>query len=333
MEFERPLLELERQIKEIEIFAAEKDIDMSEEVSRLQQKKEALREKIYRELTPWQKVQIARHPHRPTFLEFVEMIFSDFLELHGDRLYRDDPAMIGGIAYLEGIPVTVVGQQKGRDTKENIYRNFGMPHPEGYRKALRLMKQASKFKRPVVSMIDVVGAYPGIEAEERGQGEAVARSIMEMAALETPVIVIITGEGGSGGALGIGMGDRILMLEHAYYSVISPEGCASILWKNAAEAPRAVEALRVTAEDLRKFQIIDEIIPELLGGAHRDPNKTAEAVKEALVRNLTSLMEISPERLKTERYDKYRKIGVFNEEANKNSANTEKSSKRSTTSS
>ena len=325
MEFERPLLELERQIKEIEIFAAEKDIDMSEEISRLQQKKEALREKIYRELTPWQKVQIARHPNRPTFLEFVEMIFSDFLELHGDRLYRDDPAMIGGIAYLEGIPVTVVGQQKGRDTKENIYRNFGMPHPEGYRKALRLMKQASKFKRPVVSMIDVVGAYPGIEAEERGQGEAVARSIMEMAALETPVIVIITGEGGSGGALGIGMGDRILMLEHAYYSVISPEGCASILWKNAAEAPRAVEALRVTAEDLKKFQIIDEIIPEPPGGAHRDPNKTAAAVKEALVRNLTSLMEISPERLKAERYDKYRKIGVFNEEANKNSANTEKS--------
>ncbi len=313
MEFERPLLELERQIKEIKIFAAEKDIDMSEEISRLEQKKEALREKIYRELTPWQKVQIARHPKRPTFLEFVEMIFSDFLELHGDRLYRDDPAMVGGLAYLEGIPVTVVGQQKGRDTKENIYRNFGMPHPEGYRKALRLMKQAAKFKRPIISMIDVVGAYPGIEAEERGQGEAVARSIMEMAALETPIIVVITGEGGSGGALGIGVGDRILMLEHAYYSVISPEGCASILWKDASKAPQAVEALRVTAEDLMKFQVIDEIIPEPLGGAHRDPNKTAEAIKEALLRNLTSLMEIPPERLKEERYNKYRKIGIFNE--------------------
>lgn len=313
MEFERPLLELERQIKEIKIFAAEKDIDMSEEISRLEQKKEALRERIYRELTPWQKVQIARHPKRPTFLEFVEMIFSDFLELHGDRLYRDDPAMVGGIAYLEGIPVTVVGQQKGRDTKENIHRNFGMPHPEGYRKALRLMKQAAKFKRPVISMIDVVGAYPGIEAEKRGQGEAVARSIMEMAALETPIIVVITGEGGSGGALGIGMGDRILMLEHAYYSVISPEGCASILWKDAAKAPLAVEALCVTAEDLMKLQVIDEIIPEPLGGAHRDPNITAKAVKEALVRNLTSLMEIPPERLKKERYNKYRKIGVFNE--------------------
>ncbi len=313
MEFERPLLELERQIKEIKIFAAEKDIDMSEEISRLEQKKEALREKIYRELTPWQKVQIARHPKRPTFLEFVEMIFSDFLELHGDRLYRDDPAMVGGLAYLEGIPVTVVGQQKGRDTKENIYRNFGMPHPEGYRKALRLMKQAAKFKRPIISMIDVVGAYPGIEAEERGQGEAVARSIMEMAALETPIIVVITGEGGSGGALGIGVGDRVLMLEHAYYSVISPEGCASILWKDASKAPQAVEALRVTAEDLMKFQVIDEIIPEPLGGAHRDPNKTAEAIKEALLRNLTSLMEIPPERLKEERYNKYRKIGIFNE--------------------
>lgn len=313
MEFERPLLELERQIKEIKIFAAEKDIDMSEEISRLEQKKEALREKIYRELTPWQKVQIARHPKRPTFLEFVEMIFSDFLELHGDRLYRDDPAMVGGLAYLEGIPVTVVGQQKGRDTKENIYRNFGMPHPEGYRKALRLMKQAAKFKRPIISMIDVVGAYPGIEAEERGQGEAVARSIMEMAALETPIIVVITGEGGSGGALGIGVGDRVLMLEHAYYSVISPEGCASILWKDASKAPQAVEALRVTAEDLMKFQVIDEIIPEPLGGAHRDPNKTAEAIKEALLRNLTSLMEMPPERLKEERYNKYRKIGIFNE--------------------
>src|SRR5690606_29216897 len=307
------LLELERQIKEIKIFAAEKDIDMSEEISRLEQKKEALRERIYRELTPWQKVQIARHPKRPTFLEFVEMIFSDFLELHGDRLYRDDPAMVGGIAYLEGIPVTVVGQQKGRDTKENIHRNFGMPHPEGYRKALRLMKQAAKFKRPVISMIDVVGAYPGIEAEKRGQGEAVARSIMEMAALETPIIVVITGEGGSGGALGIGMGDRILMLEHAYYSVISPEGCASILWKNATAAPQAVEALRVTAKDLLELQVIDEIIPEPLGGAHHDPEKTAQAIKEALIRYLTPLLEYPAGRLLAERYEKYRKIGFFEE--------------------
>ena len=281
MEFEKPLRELERQIKEIELFAKEKEIDMSEEIARLQDKEEALKKKIYSELTRWQKVQIARHPKRPTFLEFVEMIFSGFLELHGDRLFRDDPAMIGGIAYLNDIPITVVGQQKGRDTKENIYRNFGMPHPEGYRKALRLMKQAAKFKRPVITLIDVVGAYPGIEAEERGQGEAVARSIMEMAALETPIIAVITGEGGSGGALGIGVGDRILMLEHAYYSVISPEGCASILWKNAAEAPQAVEALRVTAKDLLQLQVIDEIIPEPLGGAHHDPEKTAKTIREA----------------------------------------------------
>lgn len=313
MDFEKPLQELERRIEEIERFAKEKDIDMTEEILRLQAKQEVLKKKIYNELTRWQRVQIVRHPKRPTFLEFVEMIFTDFLELHGDRLFRDDPAMIGGLAYLDKTPVTVVGQQKGRDTKENIYRNFGMPHPEGYRKALRLMKQAAKFKRPVISLIDVAGAYPGIEAEERGQGEAVARSIMEMAALETPIIVVITGEGGSGGALGIGVGDRILMLEHAYYSVITPEGCASILWKNAAEAPRAVEALRVTAKDLLELQVIDEIIPEPLGGAHHDPEKTARAIREALVRNLTPLLEYPPERLATERYEKYRKIGIFNE--------------------
>ena len=219
--------------------------------------------------------------------------------------------MIGGLAYLEDIPVTVVGQQKGRDTKENIYRNFGMPHPEGYRKAIRLMKQAAKFKRPIITLIDVVGAYPGIEAEERGQGEAVARSIMEMAALETPIIAVITGEGGSGGALGIGVGDRILMLEHAYYSVISPEGCASILWKNAAAAPQAVEALKVTAQDLLELQVIDEIIPEPLGGAHHDPEKTAQSIKEALIRYLPPLLECPTERLLAERYEKYRKIGVF----------------------
>ena len=313
MDFEKPLRELERQIKEIELFAKEKEIDMSEEIARLQAKEEALKKKIYSELTRWQKVQIARHPKRPTFLEFVAMIFTDFLELHGDRLFRDDPAMIGGLAYLDGIPVTVVGQQKGRDTKENIYRNFGMPHPEGYRKALRLMKQAAKFKRPIITLIDVVGAYPGIEAEERGQGEAVARSILEMAALENPNIAVITGEGGSGGALGICVGDRVLMLEHAYYSVISPEGCASILWKNAAEAPQAVEALRVTAEDLLELQVIDEIIPEPLGGAHHDPEKTAQIIKEALIRHLTPLLEYTGERLLAERYEKYRKIGVFEE--------------------
>lgn len=222
LEFEKPLVELERQIEEIQKFAAEKELDMSEEIQRLQTKAEQIKKEIYSNLTPWQRVQIARHPKRPTFLDYIPAIFTDFMELHGDRLYRDDPAMIGGLAYLEGIPVTVIGPQKGRDTKENIARNFGLPHPEGYRKGLRLMQQAAKFGRPIISLVDVVGAYPGIEAEERGQGEAVARNIREMAVLGVPILVVITGEGGSGGALAIGVGDRVLILENAWYSVISP---------------------------------------------------------------------------------------------------------------
>ncbi|HEY8344486.1 MAG TPA: acetyl-CoA carboxylase carboxyltransferase subunit alpha [Bacillota bacterium] len=311
MQFEKPLLELERKIEEIRVFSTEKNIDMSEEIQRLQAKADVLKERIYKNLTPLQKVQVARHPKRPTFLEYVELIFDDFIELHGDRLFKDDPALVGGLAFLNGIPVTVLGQQKGRDTKENIARNFGSPHPEGYRKAMRLMKQAERFGRPVITLVDVAGAYPGIEAEERGQGEAVAHSIMAMAGLKTPIIVVITGEGGSGGALAIAVGDRILMLEHAYYSVITPEGCASILWKDANEAPKAAEVLRLTAENLKEMKVIDEIIPEPLGGIHRDKVAGAKLLKEALVRNLEEILEIPGEDLLRLRYDKFKKIGIY----------------------
>lgn len=311
LEFEKPLIELENQIEEIKAFSQKKEIDMTEEISRLQLKVEALREKIFSQLTPLQKVQIARHPKRPTFYEYVEKIFSDFIGLHGDRLFKDDPAIIGGLAFLGEIPVTVIGQQKGRDTKENLYRNFGMPHPEGYRKGLRLMKQAERFNRPIITLVDVAGAYPGIEAEERGQGEAVAKSILEMSSLKVPIIVVITGEGGSGGALAVAVGDRLLMLEHAYYSVISPEGCASILWKNAVEAPRAAEALHLTAQHLLEMRIIDEIIPEPLGGAHNNLIKTAESIKAALIRNLAPLLSQKKESLIAERYQKYRSMGAY----------------------
>lgn len=314
LDFEKPLIELEKQIEEIRNFGLEKNIDMSEEISRLRAKAEVLKERIYKNLTPLQKVQIARHPKRPTFYDYVGMIFEEFTELHGDRLFKDDPAVIGGLAFLNEIPVTVVGQQKGRDTKENIFRNFGMPHPEGYRKVLRLMKQAAKFKRAIITLVDVAGAYPGIEAEERGQGEAVAKSILEMSNLGVPILVVITGEGGSGGALAIAVGDRVLMLEHAYYSVISPEGCASILWKNAAEAPRAAEALHLTAQHLLEMEVIDEIIPEPLGGAHRDPALAAASIREALVRNLQQLVDRNPEELLADRYKKYRVMGVYEEE-------------------
>lgn len=311
LEFEKPLIELERQIEEIQKFAAEKQLDMSEEIQRLQAKAEQIKKEIYTNLTPWQRVQIARHPKRPTFLDYVPAIFTDFMELHGDRLYRDDPALIGGLAYLEGIPVTVIGSQKGRDTKENISRNFGMPHPEGYRKGLRLMQQAAKFGRPIISLVDVVGAYPGIEAEERGQGEAVARNIREMAMLGVPIIVVIMGEGGSGGALAIGVGDRVLILENAWYSVISPEGFASIIWKDAARAPEAAETLKLSSKDLLEFGVVDEIIPEPMGGAHKDPVEMAATLKAALIRNLTPLLDVPSAKLLEERHHKFRMMGRF----------------------
>lgn len=310
-EFEKPVIELEKQIDEIKRFSQEKKIDMTEQIATMEQKAEALRIEVYSNLTPWQRIQIVRHPKRPTFLDYVEMIFKDFVELHGDRLYRDDPAMVGGIAYLDNIPVTVIGPQKGRDTKENIFRNFGLPHPEGYRKALRLMKQAEKFHRPIICLVDVVGAYPGIEAEERGQGEAVARNIREMANLTVPVISVITGEGGSGGALAIGVGNRVLIMENAYYSVISPEGCASILWKDSSRAADAAEALQISAEHLLKMGIVDEIIPEPLGGAHKNHLETAQNLKEALIKNLTPLLQLTGDALLEERYQRFRSYGYF----------------------
>ncbi len=310
-EFEKPVVELEKQIDEIRRFAQEKNIDMTSQITIMEQKAESLRSEVYSNLNSWQRIQIARHPKRPTCLDYIGIIFKDFVELHGDRLYRDDPAMVGGIAYLDNIPVTVIGQQKGRDTKENIYRNFGLPHPEGYRKALRLMKQAEKFNRPVICLVDVVGAYPGIEAEERGQGEAVARNIREMANLTVPVIAVITGEGGSGGALAVGVGNRVLIMENAYYSVISPEGCASILWKDASRAAEAAEALQISAEHLLKMGIVDEIIPEPLGGAHKNPLESAQNLKEVIIKNLHPLLHLSVAALLEDRYQRFRGYGHF----------------------
>lgn len=314
LDFEKPVLELEKQIEELKRFSAQKGIDMAEQIAVLETKAENLKTEIFTNLTVWQRIQIARHPKRPTCLDYIGMVFNGFVELHGDRLYRDDPAMVGGIAFLEDIPVTVIGQQKGRDTKENIYRNFGMPHPEGYRKALRLMQQAEKFRRPVICLVDVVGAYPGIEAEERGQGEAVARNIREMANLTVPVIVVITGEGGSGGALAVGVGNRVLIMENAYYSVISPEGCASILWKDASKAPEMAEALQIGAASLLKMGIVDGIIPEPPGGAHKNPQLSGENLKTALLDNLKPLMEFSRTELREQRYQRFRVLGQYIEE-------------------
>ncbi|MGE5582787.1 MAG: acetyl-CoA carboxylase carboxyltransferase subunit alpha [Bacillota bacterium] len=311
LEFEKPVAELEKQIEEIKQFSREKGIDMEEQILALEAKANSLRVEIYKNLSPLQRMQIVRHPKRPTCLDYIEMICTDFVELHGDRAFRDDPAMVGGIGVFDGIPVTIIGQQKGRDTKENIYRNFGLPHPEGYRKALRLMQQADKFRRPVICLVDVVGAYPGIEAEERGQAEAVARNIREMANLKVPVVVVITGEGGSGGALALGVGNRILMMENAYYSVISPEGCASILWKDASKAVEAAKALRITASNLLEMGIIDEIIPEPLGGAHKNPAETGGNLKAAISRNLKPLMQLSGAELQKDRYQRFRNYGRY----------------------
>lgn len=313
LEFEKPVIDLEKQILELKEFSKEKGIDMQEQIHALELKAENLRVEIYKNLTVLQRIQIARHPKRPTCLDYIGMIFENFIELHGDRLYRDDPAMVGGIAYLDKIPVTIIGQQKGRDTKENIYRNFGLPHPEGYRKALRLMKQADKFNRPIICLVDVVGAYPGIEAEERGQGEAIARSIMEMANLKVPIIVVITGEGGSGGALASGVGNRVLIMENAYYSVISPEGCAAILWKDGSKAPEAAVALKLGASDLLNMGIVDEIVSEPVGGAHKNPVEASKYLKEALVRNLLPLLELKPNELLDNRYQRFRSYGKFTE--------------------
>ncbi|MFH1407217.1 MAG: acetyl-CoA carboxylase carboxyltransferase subunit alpha [Candidatus Omnitrophota bacterium] len=310
LDFERPIVELERKIEDLRRFAAEKKIDLSGEISKLEDKLNNVKKEIFGKLTPWQKVQIARHPQRPYTLDYINLIMTDFLELHGDRYFGDDKAIISGFAKLNGNKVCVIGHQKGRDTKENLLRNFGSAHPEGYRKALRLMKLSEKFKVPVICLVDTPGAYPGVGAEERGQAEAIAENLFEMSKLKTPTLVYIIGEGGSGGALGIGVGDHTAILENAYYSVISPEGCAAILWKNRTKAPDAAAVLKLTGEDLLKMGIVDEIVPEPLGGAHRDQEKTAKNLKESLEKNLSALSGVSVDELLKKRYDHFRKMGV-----------------------
>jgi len=309
LDFEKPIFELEKKIQELKHFISDKRIDLSSEVKRLEDKLEHLKKDTYTNLSAWQRVQLARHPQRPYTLDYISLIMSDFIELHGDRLFSDDKAIVCGLVKLDKQKVAVIGHQKGRDTKENLKRNFGCAHPEGYRKALRVMQLAEEFNLPVVIFIDTPGAYPGIGAEERGQSQAIALNLREMASIATPIISVVIGEGGSGGALGVGVADRICVLENSYYSVISPEGCAAILWKDGAKAPLAAEVLKLTGEDLLKLKIIDEIIPEPLGGAHRDPQKTAANLKDSIVKNLKELKSLSKEELLNLRYAKFRSMG------------------------
>lgn len=311
LEFEKPVIELKRKIAELKEFTAQSDVDLSSEIEKLEARLSRLEEEIYENMDPWDRIQIARFPERPTSLDYIQYLFTDFLELHGDRVYGDDGAVVGGIAKFEGLPVTVIGQQRGKDTKENIRRNFGMPHPEGYRKAMRLMKQAEKFKRPIISFIDTKGAYPGKAAEERGIAESIARNLFEMSGLSVPIICLIIGEGASGGALGIGVGDHIHVLENSWFSVISPESAAALLWKDASQAKRAVATMKMTAPELKELGIIDELIPEVKGGAHKDPRAQAELMRPVLAASLKELRAYAPEELVEKRYEKYRKIGVF----------------------
>jgi acetyl-CoA carboxylase carboxyl transferase subunit alpha len=311
LEFEKPLVELQSQLDDLLHASAGRNQDVSAEAAALTAQLNDLQSQIYRDLTAWQRVQISRHPARPFMLDYVERCFTDFVELHGDRHLGDDKAMPGGFATIGGVRCVVIGHQKGRDTKENLKRNFGSAHPEGYRKALRLMRLAEKFHLPIVSLIDTPGAFPGIEAEERNIAEAIAFNLREMMRLGTPVVAVVLGEGGSGGALGIGVADRVLMMENAYYSVISPEGCAAILWKHRQHAPEAAEAMKITAVELKKIGIVDEVIPEPLGGAHHDHVTAACALKEAVLRHLHSLRPLSPGELLAARYAKFRKFGAL----------------------
>lgn len=311
LEFEKPIFELEQKVQEMKKLG--ESIDLKKEIKSVEEKLEQMRNVIYKNLTRWQKVQIARHPERPYTLDYIEMMTTDFVELHGDRSFKDDKAIVGGFALLADEPVMIIGTQKGRDTKQNIYRNFGMPNPEGYRKALRLMKLAAKFKRPIITMLDTPGAFPGLEAEERGQAEAIARNLIEMSHMPTPMIVLIIGEGASGGALGIGMGDRVLMLENCWFTVISPESCSSILWRSWEYKEKAAEALKLAADDLLKQGIIDRIVPEPLGGAHRHPAKAASIVKDILLEEIKKLKKIPPGKLIEKRIDKYSKMGEWDE--------------------
>ncbi|UJF28130.1 acetyl-CoA carboxylase carboxyl transferase subunit alpha [Planococcus sp. 107-1] len=311
--FEEPLIQLRKKIEELKEYTATADVDLSSEIDSLEERLASLENDIYENMKPWDRVQVARHPERPTTLDYIPLIFKDFIELHGDRTYGDDEAIVGGIGSFDGQPVTIIGHQRGKDTKENIRRNFGMPHPEGYRKALRLMKQAEKFNRPIICLIDTKGAYPGKAAEERGQSEAIARNLVEMAGLEVPVLSIVIGEGGSGGALALGVGNHILMLENSTFSVISPEGAASILWKDSALAQTAAEAMKITAPDLLGMQIIEAIIPEVRGGAHHNYEKQAEMIAQAIRKSFEELKGLSGEELVDQRYKKFRSIGIFSE--------------------
>ena len=310
LEFERPVVELERKIEDLRQLESEEG-DFSEEIEQLEAKAARLLDEIFSNLDPWQVVQLSRHAARPYLLDYVEELVTDFTELHGDRLYRDDPAIIGGMGYFDHKPVMIIGHQKGRNTKENMRRNFGMPRPEGYRKAKRLMQLAGRFNLPIITLIDTPGAYPGIGAEERGQAEAIARNLEVMAGLPVPMISVVIGEGGSGGALALGVTNRILMMQYAIYSVISPEGCASILWRDQAKADMAAEAMRLSAREIYKIGVADEVVAEPPGGAHRDPQAAARQLGKALKRHLAELSSMSPEELIQDRYDKFRDIGVF----------------------
>ncbi|WP_086427567.1 acetyl-CoA carboxylase carboxyltransferase subunit alpha [Staphylococcus cornubiensis] len=311
LDFEKPIQDIQTKIESLKETQAKNDVDLSDEIEILEAALQTEKEKIYTSLKPWDRVQIARLPERPTVLDYIPYIFDDFIELHGDRNFRDDPAIVGGLAYFNGRPVTVIGQQRGKDTKDNIYRNFGMAHPEGYRKALRLMKEAEKFNRPIFTFIDTKGAYPGKAAEERGQSESIARNLVSMASLTVPVISIVIGEGGSGGALGLGVSNRLLMLENSTYSVISPEGAAGILWKDSSLAKIAAETMKITAYDLLELNIIDEVVKEPLGGAHHDVEMLAKRIKQKFSNHLASFEHMTPADIKEDRFEKFRNIGSY----------------------
>ena len=312
-DFEKPIVELEKKIDELQKYADEVQIDAADELNSLKSKRESVCKQIYDTLSPYQRVQVARHPNRPYTLDYINLICDDFIELHGDRRFSDDQALVGGLASIDGKQFLIVGHQKGRDTKDNIKRNFGMANPEGYRKAMRLFEMADKFSLPILAFIDTPGAYPGIGAEERGQAEAIAVNLREMMGIGSPIVCVVIGEGGSGGALGIGIGNRVLIMENSYYTVISPEGCAAILFRDAARAADAANAMRITAKDLLEFGIVEDIIPEPVGGAHRDHKLAAKLLKEKVLKHFDELSNLSPNELKEDRYQKFRKVGVFNE--------------------
>ena len=315
LEFEKPLRELEKQLHTLQTVSEESKVDVSSEIAAIEAKIEKTKSDIYSNLTAWQRVQLSRHPKRPYSLDYIERIFTDFEELRGDRRFREDAAIVGGPAFLDGEPVMVVGQQKGRNTKDNLKRNFGCPHPEGYRKAMRLMEMAEKFNMPIVTLIDTPGAYPGIGAEERHVAEAIAVNIRDMSALKVPIITVVIGEGGSGGALGMAVADEVMILENGYYSVISPEGCAAILWKDRAAAPQAAEALKFSPDNLMSFGVVDKVVPEPTGGAHRDHDAAASMIKEAIAKSLAELKKKSVKKLLDDRYARFRKLGEFEEKA------------------